>query len=233
MTAVLDFVDAAAEVLASHASYTLNKSATRIRCNGAGCGAILDAPNGDDEAVGVFARHQAEQLPEPVESEPLAIPYAAQQPEAPAPAEPAIPAIDPPTAQEPEITGPAEDDHLDPETEPSGEPMSTDVTETTTAPKIRRDTKALAATIAELKKGDRVTAFFKHPRYGEFAVEGTVIKGGTGLDRNQLIVGGWFINLNARATKYLQELIVVAPAGKHEFAIPKPSDLTEHVGIGS
>lgn len=221
MTAALEFVHAAAEVLASHANYTWNKSATRIRCNGADCGAILDAANGDDEAVVVFARHQAGQLPGPAE------------PEAPPQAEPDVPAIDPPTAQEPEITGPAADDHLDPETEPAGEPMSTDVTETTTAPKIRRDTKALAATIAELKKGDRVTAFFKHPRYGEFAVEGTVIKGGTGLDRNQLIVGGWFINLNARATKYLQELIVVALAGKHEFAIPKPSEQTDHVGIGS
>lgn len=109
--------------------------------------------------------------------------------------------------------------------------MEADVAEKA-APKTRRDTKALQATIAELKKGDRVTAFFKHPRYGEFAVEGTVLKGGAGLDRNQLMVGGWYINLNERAAKYLQELIVVATAGNHEFEIPKPSETTEHVGIG-
>lgn len=114
--------------------------------------------------------------------------------------------------------------------------MEAAIAETATvaaATKVRRDTKALTATIAEVGKGDRVTAFFKHPRYGEFAVEGTVTKGGAGLDRNQLMVGGWYINLNARAAKYLQELIIVAPAGKHEFAIPKPSELTEHIGIGS
>ncbi len=101
------------------------------------------------------------------------------------------------------------------------------------APKIRRDTKALTATIAEIKKGDRVSAGFNHPRYGYFTVEGTVVKGGTGLDRNQLIVGGWYINLNERAQKHLCELGILAPAGKHEFSIPKPSELTEHIGIGS
>ena len=58
------------------------------------------------------------------------------------------------------------------------------------------------------------------------------MKGGAGLDRNQLSVGGWYINLNDRAAKHLQALTIVAAAGQHEYAIPKPSELTEHVGIG-
>lgn len=107
--------------------------------------------------------------------------------------------------------------------------------ETTDAPppKIRRDTKALTATIAEIGKGDRVRAGFNHPRYGVFTLEGTVTKGGAGQDRNQLMVGGWYINLNERAAKHLHELEILAPAGKHEFAIPKPSEASEHVGIGA
>ncbi|MFB9713972.1 hypothetical protein ACFFPI_07360, partial [Arthrobacter methylotrophus] len=122
------------------------------------------------------------------------------------------------------------DDLTTADIQPAGEPM--DTVETPTAPKVRRDTKALAATIAEINKGDRVTAFFKHPRYGEFGVEGTVIKGGAGQDRNQLMVGGWYINIGERAAKHLQELVIVATAGNHEFDIPKPSESTEHVGIG-
>lgn len=78
-----------------------------------------------------------------------------------------------------------------------------------------------------------MSATFSHPRYGIFTVEGTVIKGGAGQDRNQLMVAGWHLNLNARAAKHLHELDILAPAGKHEFAIPKPSELTEHVGIGN
>lgn len=215
MTAVLEFVDAAAVVLAGHATYTWNKSATRIRCNGETCGTVLEASGGEEAATLVFARHQAEQLPEPVIPEMIVAPAAIVEPEpAPAP-DVAVDAV-----------------ALEPDTEPAGEPMDTALADPTKAPKIRRDTKALAATIAEIKKGDRATAFFKHPRYGEFAVEGTVLKGGAGLDRNQLMVGGWYINLNERAAKYLQELIIVAPAGKHEFEIPKASEATEHVGIG-
>ncbi|MBG0738782.1 hypothetical protein IV500_05030 [Paeniglutamicibacter antarcticus] len=215
MTAVLDFVDTAAVVLAGHPIYTWNKSGTRIRCVGQGCGAILDSAGGDDGATLVFARHQAEQLPSPFGTE------------TPAPVT-AVPVPDHAGTVEPEpeparVPNPAIN-------ETSGEPVETAVEEKTL--KIRRDTKALAATIAEVKKGDRVTASFKHPRYGDFAVEGTVIKGGAGVDNNQLIVGGWYINLNERAGKYLQELIIVAAAGSHEFAIPKPSEATEHVGIG-
>lgn len=226
MTAVLDFIDAAAVVLAGHSSYAWNKAGTRIRCNGEQCGKVLEAPGGDDGAILAFARHQAEQLPEPVIAQAPAAASAAPE-EAPA-----APASEP---AEPEQSAPdvvVEDPTTEPDPEPSGEPMETADEETAKAPKIRRDTKALAATIAEINKGDRVTAFFKHPRYGEFAVEGTVTKGGAGLDRNQLMVGGWYINLNERAAKYLQELIIVAPAGRHEFDIPKPSEATEHVGIG-
>jgi hypothetical protein len=228
MTAVLEFIDAAAVVLAGHASFTWNKSATRIRCNGEECGTVLEAPGGEDEAVLVFARHQAEQLPEPliVQAPAAVVPPARDEAHTVSEAEPAEP--------EQSAPGAAVDEPItEPDPEPSGEPMETAVEEPATAPKIRRDTKALQATIAEINKGDRVTAFFKHPRYGEFAVEGTVLKGGAGLDRNQLMVGGWYINLNERAAKYLQELIIVATAGNHAFDIPKPSEMTEHVGIGS
>lgn len=222
MTAVLEFVEAAAEVLAGHATYAWNKSATRIRCNGAACGTVLEAPGDEEAAIILFARHQAEQLPEPPilprpVTEPVALPVEALT----------ITGVPENPASAPDLA----DAEVQPE--PEGEPMDTDVDEVTTAPKIRRDTKALAATIAEINKGDRVTAFFKHPYHGEFAVEGTVIKGGTGLDRNQLMVGGWYINLNARAAKFLQDLVIVAPAGKHAFAIPKLSEPPEHIGIGA
>jgi hypothetical protein len=228
MTAVLEFVDAAAVVLAGHAAYTWNKAGTRIRCNGEECGTVLEAPGGEGDAVLVFARHQAEQLPEPEPREVLIVPAATAEPEPTAGSD-----VEPDVEPEPVPDVVADAVALEPDPEPAGEPMDTALADTAKAPKIRRDTKALQATIAELKKGDRVTAFFKHPRYGEFAVEGTVLKGGSGLDRNQLMVGGWYINLNERAAKYLQELILVAPAGKHEFEIPKPSEATEHVGIGS
>lgn len=227
MTAVLEFIDAAAVVLAGHATYTRNKAGTRIRCNGEECGTVLETPDGEEDAVLVFARHQAEQLPEPVIVE---VPAAAVLPAAQE--EPAAPEAEPAGPEQPAPDVVVEEPVTDPTPEPAGESMEAAVEEPTKAPKIRRDTKALTATIAEINKGDRVTAFFKHPRYGEFAVEGTVLKGGAGLDRNQLMVGGWYINLNERAAKYLQELIIVAPAGKHEFDIPKPSEATEHVSIG-
>jgi hypothetical protein len=197
--------DGAADVLASHASFAWNKAETRIRCTGASCGEIMDVPEGPDseQVITVFARHQADMLP-PVE---------------------AIDVPEPVAAAEPDDTEP---EHVQPTPEPAGET----VTEEAAAPKIRRDTKALTATIAELKGGDRVSAGFNHPRYGIFTVEGTVTKGGAGLDRNQLMVAGWYINLNERAAKHLHELEILAPAGKHEFAIPKPSESTEHVGIG-
>lgn len=219
MTAVLDFIDAAAVALAGHATYTLNKAGTRIRCNGEECGTVLEAPGGEEDAVLVFARHQAKQLPEPV---------AAQAPAVVLPAPEAEPAEPEPAADDVA----AEESTTEPDPEPSGEPMEPAVEEKP-APKSRRDTKALGATIAGIKKGDRVTAFFKHPRYGEFAVEGTVIQGGAGQERNQLIVGGWYLNIGERAAKFLQDLVIVATAGNHEFEIPKPSEANDHVGIGS
>lgn len=233
MTAVLEFVDAAAVVLAGHATYTWNKAGTRIRCNGDACGTVLEAPGGEEDAILVFARHQAEQLPEPAAPEMIIAPVPVMEPVAAAQAEtPDVPEVEPAAELEPAPDAAVDAVAPEPDTYPAGEPMDTALADPTKAPKIRRDTKALAATIAEIKKGDRITAFFKHPRYGEFAVEGTVVKGGAGLDRNQLMVGGWYINLNERAAKYVQELIIVAPAGKHEFEIPKPSEATEHVGIG-
>lgn len=207
------FRDDAAAVLAVHTGFVWNKAGTRIRCTAEACAVVLDVPAGPGtgDAALAYARHQAEQLPEPFDVR--------AEPDAPAAAEVLEPVSPPePTSVEPEPKP----------IEPAGEPVETE----DKPAKTRRDTKALQTTIAELTKGDRVTAFFNHPRYGQFAVEGTVLKGGAGLDRNQLSVGGWYINLNERAAKYLQELIIVAPAGKHEFAIPKPSESTEHVGIG-
>lgn len=231
MTAVLDFIDAAAVVLASHSSYAWNKAGTRIRCNGQECADILDVPAGPDsgDAVAAFARHQAEQLPahaslhvpEPEPEERVAEVECAADSE---------PAANPEQDLEPE----GEQD-----IESAGEPVEQVLSEAALAnadkapaPKLRRDTKALTATLEEVKKGDRVSATFDHPRYGIFTVEGTVIKGGSGQDRNQLMVAGWHLNLNARAAKHLYGLTILAPAGKHEFAIPKPSEQTEHVGIG-
>lgn len=228
-----DYRAAAAEALIRHSSYVWNKSRTRIKCKGDDCATVLDAPDGDASAIAVFAGHQAEQLPLP----PVPAPVEQENVQLPAPeAEHVNIETEPDTeGQEPEPEPDA------PETpEPAGEPVEQVLSEAAlavadqvTAPKIRRDTKALTATIEEIKKGDRVSATFNHPRYGYFTVEGTVIKGGTGLDRNQLMVGGWYINLNERAAKYLCGLEILAAAGKHEFVIPKPSELTEHVGIGS
>jgi hypothetical protein len=227
------FRDEATAVLTAHATYTWNKAGTRIRCNGDSCGVVLEAPDGPDDGiatVAVFARHQAELLPDPFD--PDAEPDAPAEPttedavEAEAVAVPAAVPVEPPVHE----AAAAEHPETTPETDPAGEHLETALTEP--APKVRRDTKALTATIAEINKGDRVSAGFNHPRYGQFTVEGTVVKGGAGLDRNQLMVGGWYINLNERASKYLHELTIVAPAGQHEYVIPKPSELTEHVGIG-
>jgi type IV secretory pathway VirB10-like protein len=209
VSAALSFRHNAAEALAAHATFTWNKAGTRIRCNGETCADIMDVPGGADDAVVVFARHQADKLPNLPDPEPE------RETEAPV-------TRDAPEAVPTEESAPAP--------EPAGEPVETAEDQPA---KTRRDTKALQSTIAELKKGDRVTAFFKHPRYGEFAVEGTVIQGGAGLERNQLTVGGWYLNINDRAAKHLQELVIVATAGNHEYAIPKPSEATEHVGIGA
>lgn len=225
------FRDDAAAVLTEHATFTWNKAGTRIRCNGDNCGAILDAPDGPDgiTAAPAFALHQAEQLPYPFDPDVEAVAHEEDKPQvietlAVSPAEPAV-----------HEAAAVEQTETTPEPETAGEPMEAALAETVPAvpaTKIRRDTKALTATIAEISKGDRVSAGFNHPRYGQFTIEGTVVKGGAGLDRNQLMVGGWYVNLNERAAKYLQDLVIVAPAGQHEFEIPKPSELTEHVGIG-
>ncbi|ACL42222.1 hypothetical protein Achl_4271 (plasmid) [Pseudarthrobacter chlorophenolicus A6] len=229
------YIDDATAVLTEHSTYTWNKAGTRIRCNGDTCGTILEAPDGPAGvgAVSVFARHQAEQLPKPAITE--TADTAGEESEA------SDTTASEARGDDPELAESVSDgpEHTT-EHEPAGDTMEQALSEAAiaraddqTAPKVRRDTKALTATIAEIKKGDRVSAGFNHPRYGFFTIEGTVIKGGTGLDRNQLMVGGWYINLNERAAKYLHELAILAPAGKHDFVIPKPSELTEHVGIGS
>lgn len=218
-----DFRSTALDALTRHSSYTWNKSRTRIRCNNTECAAVLDTPDGEPSAVMAFALHQVDQLPVPVHPE---HPPTTVATEVPADTEPDLG-----TEPEPESLEPTsvDDEPAQEDDDEAGDQQET----TAAAPKFKRDTKALTATIAELQKGDRVRATFNHPRYGQFDVEGTVLKGGAGLDRGQLSVAGWYINLNARAAKALQDLVILAPAGKHEFAIPKPSDLNEHVGIGS
>lgn len=222
----------AAEALAGHPGYKWNKAETRIRCIGESCEDILDVPGGPDsgDAVAAFARHQADHLPD-VEDIYVPDPEPEPQPATSAPEAAPEPPSDPENNPEPEGDQDTE--------EPAGDTVEQALSEAAlavadqaTAPKIRRDTKALTATLEEIKKGDRVSATFNHPRYGIFTVEGTVIKGGAGQDRNQLMVAGWHLNLNARAAKHLHVLSILAPAGKHEFAIPKPSELNEHVGIG-
>lgn len=56
----------AAKTLAEHPGYGWNKAQTRIRCSGAACAEVLDVPAGPDsgEDVIVYARHQADQLPD-------------------------------------------------------------------------------------------------------------------------------------------------------------------------
>jgi hypothetical protein len=241
-----DYRSAAAEVLIRHSSYIWNKSGTRIRCLGDGCSAVLDAPGGNASAIAAFAGHQADQLPPP----PVPVPPVQDDAQPPISSDCDEGEVDDQPDEIPQAPKPSPEPAAEPDQNPepnagqdlesAGEPMEQVLSEAAlavadqpTAPKVRRDTKALTATIAEIKKGDRVSAGFNHPRYGYFTVEGTVIKGGTGLDRNQLMVGGWYINLNERAAKYLCELEILAPAGKHDYVIPKPSELTEHVGIGN
>lgn len=236
-----DYRSAAAEVLIRHSSYIWNKSGTRIRCLGEDCSAVLDAPDGEVSAVTAFALHQAGQLPVPAPTvraeQDAAPPHTSEGDEETQTAQPDEPQAAEPSAEPDETPEPTPGRGTE---DTPGEPVEQALSEAAlavadqpTAPKIRRDTKALTATIAEIKKGDRVSASFNHPRYGAFTIEGTVIKGGTGLDRNQLMVAGWYINLNERAAKHLCGLEILAPAGKHEFVIPKPSEQTEHVGIGN
>ncbi|WP_427019340.1 hypothetical protein ACQCSX_22550 (plasmid) [Pseudarthrobacter sp. P1] len=208
-----------ASVLAEHSSYAWNKAVTRVRCNAPGCGTVLEAAS-TDEAVLVFARHQAQQLPVPAPSAEASEPVATKPPAGPETPEPE-------TAPELVI-------------EPVGEPVVPTIAEEAAGPvadappakATRRNTKALTATIAELRKDDRVLAAFSTPRYGSFTIEGTVLQGGAGQDRNQLIVGGWLINTGERASKHLQELTILAEAGQNPFTFEPVPPLPEHVGIG-
>lgn len=236
-----DYRAAAAEALIRHSSYIWNKSRTRIKCQGEDCAAVLDAAGGDSSAIAAFAGHQAEQLPLPpvharVEQEDVPMP-------SPVAETPVVTAAQPDTTgqeaePEPALHDP-EPELAAPKTpEPAGEPVEQALSETAVTstdekatPKVRRDTKALAAVLAEVQKGDRVSATFNHPYYGIFSIEGTVIQGG--IDKDQLIVGGWFINQGEQAAKLLHELAILAPAGKHDFAIPKAAKKPENVGIYS
>lgn len=251
-------VEIVAGILAEHSTFAWNRATTRIRCSAEGCGAVMDA-SGDTDAIIMFARHQAQQLPVAgAEPEPSPTPEPAQppapepvnEPDSPEPhpeghpleaalsepdlieaeegAEELIEApVEPPV---PEATDPG--DAAEAQAEPERSDPAAEAPEAAPAKKARRDTKALGATIAELKKGDRVLAVFNTPRYGSFSLEGTVIKGGAGQDRDQLIVGGWLINASVRAAKHLQELTVIATAGNHEFGIAPMPPLPEHFGGG-
>lgn len=87
----------------------------------------------------------------------------------------------------------------------------------------RRDVKALTAAIAELSAGDRVRIGVNHPRYGECAVEATVVEADAAFT-----AGGWSISKGGKPTKHLTELVILASAGKHAFGIgeePAPDAL--------
>lgn len=79
----------------------------------------------------------------------------------------------------------------------------------------RRDIKALTAGIAGLTEGDRVRAGISHPRYGDFIIEATVVGGSESV----LTAGSWAISKNGKPSKHLTELVVLASAGKHDYAI--------------
>lgn len=236
-----DYRSAAADVLIRHSSYIWNKSRTRIRCQGDGCATVLDAPDGDANAIAVFAGHQADQLPLP----PVPTSVGQEDVQLPAPAveSPVVIEAEPDTVvqepgPEPEAANPEHDPDAPVTTEPAGEPVEQALSEAAvaaadqkTVQKVRRDTKALAAAVAEVQKGDRVSATFNHPYYGMFSIEGTVIQGG--IDKDQFIVGGWFINQGEQPAKLLHELAILAPVGEHDFAIPKATKKPENVGIYS
>lgn len=72
----------------------------------------------------------------------------------------------------------------------------------------RRDVKALATTLEDLKVGANVRAGFRSPRYGDFIITATVIRG---LERTQLTAGSWLLSTAGKPSKHLQTLEILTP----------------------
>lgn len=83
----------------------------------------------------------------------------------------------------------------------------------------RRDVKDLTATLETLAVGDRVRAGLRSPRYGDFTVEATVVKG---PERGQLMAASWMISAQGKPAKALQELVITASAAMNEFPVLQP-----------
>lgn len=235
-----------ADVIEKHPSFTTNKAGDHIRCDGEECRTIIDL--GSLPAEQLYFSHLALQL-SPVdeelnqlrgllaripvmlsklpeltleigESEALryiaseldAMGVAAGLMQAPSTEDPcplpALPAADIPT--------------------PAQEPKE----EKTPMAAARRDVKALTAAVEPIKKGDRVAATFKAPRYGNFTVEGTVVKA-VGPEHRQFNIGSWLLSSEGKPSKFLQSVEILAVAGEHEHAIVPGSDAPEHIGQGS
>lgn len=79
----------------------------------------------------------------------------------------------------------------------------------------RRDIKAITAALEALKAGQRVTAGFRTPRYGDFTVTADAVKG---LERGQLTAGSWLLGTSGKPSKHLQSLEIVpdSPAAATE-----------------
>lgn len=84
----------------------------------------------------------------------------------------------------------------------------------------RRDVKELTSTLETLAVGDRVRAWLRAPRYGDFTVEATVVKG---PERGQLMAASWLISAQGKPGKALQELVITASAAKNEFPVVPPA----------
>lgn len=81
----------------------------------------------------------------------------------------------------------------------------------------RRDVKALAATLEELKIGTNVRAGFRSPRYGDFVITAIVVRG---LERTQLSAGSWLLSTAGKPSKHLQTLDVLLPEAEATPEIP-------------
>ena len=81
----------------------------------------------------------------------------------------------------------------------------------------RRDVKALAATLEELKAGTNVRAGFRSPRYGDFIISATVVRG---LERTQLTAGSWLLSTAGKPSKHLQSLEIITPDTADDTAAP-------------
>ena len=270
-----------------HPGFTVNKSGTRIRCQGAGCLLVLDI----DDSVSpeqIFAAHLTQIGPtvvlEPAPSVPvvddifgeldeelaadsaLAIPapviedlvpedVAAEPPATVVAADPLPPMValltpeiaaaeehgenTAPVVESPALVPAAANEPVLPETIGTDEPVvpskrrgkkkAPEVeTPALVGPTTKRNLKDVTANLETIKAGDRVSATFRTPRYGEFTIEATVL---AGLTFRSLVVGAWILGTAGKPTKNLQSVTRLAAKGKHEMAIIPGTDEHEHLGM--